>query len=729
MSVGTLSPRVGAGAVLCVCVALGAAAPSQGKPPAPGAPGAIHTWAPADKHGFGTARQLTSPAYFTLRRASLTEVYYPDLSTPGFRGLQFAVSDGKTFLDRETVDDDPRHIEPVAPGVTARVTPLKGSLGFRQVTRTARWRLTKTWITDPNRATVLARVRFRSLTGKPLRLFVLADPAPGDDGNDDQGTSTGTTLVASDDAGATVVAANPPLTETSSGYRGTASDPWTDLADGRLHTYDATQPGNVVQAARLRANGTSRRTVDVALGLGATPSAARGAAGGSLAAGFDRVAARYAKGWSGYRAKLPAAPKSAAGMKGEYDASLFVLAASEDKHHPGAFVASPTMPWDWGQLTLEKPKSGPYHLVWPRDTYQMATALLAAGDKGAANRAVDFMFAHQQRPDGSLWQNTEVDGTPHWTGTQMDEVSFPVILAHQLGRDDLWPRIKLAADYVVAHGPQTDQDRWENNGGYVPGSIASEIAALVCAADVAQRKGDAADAKTYRDTADAWQRQVQGWTATTNGPYSPKPYYLRLTKDGMPDQGTTYNLGDGGPSNTDQRKVVDPSFLELVRLGVKPANDPVIANSLNVVDQQLRVDTPNGTFWHRYSFDGYGETRTGEPWRVTDDDSNLTLGRAWPIFAGERGEYELLRGADASPRLRAIAATANDGGMIAEQVWDGRPPTGTGGRRAGTGTLSATPLAWSHAQLIRLAWSIQKGRPVEQPAIVACRYAGRCPGG
>jgi len=702
---------------IAVVVLLALAAPAAARQTAPGAPGSKPTLLPSDKHGFGTAagRNAASPIWFTLRQSSMSEAYYPDLSTPSIRSLEFAVANrngGSPELDTDQ------------PGAVKRLDGLT----FRQTVTDShgRWKLTKTFVTDPAQSTILAHVQLRSLTGRKLRLYAVLDPSLTNDGSDDRGATRGDSLVAWDASTASALVASRPLGRTSSGYRGSASDPWTDLADGRLHAYDATTPGNVVQAAKLRANGVNRRSIDVALGLGAQPSAARGAATATLASGFDRVARRYAKGWSDYRAKLPATPASAAGIAGEYDASLFVLAASEDKHNPGAFVASPTMPWDWGQLTLEQPKSGPYHLVWPRDTYQMATALLAAGDKGAANRAVDFMFAHQQRPDGSFSQNTEVDGTEHWTGTQMDEVSFPIILAHQLNRDDLWPGVKRAADYVVAHGPQTDQDRWENQGGYSPGAIASEIAGLTCAADLAARKGDAADAKTYQDTADAWQRQVQGWTATTNGPYSAQPYYLRLTKDGMPDRGTTYNLGDGGPSNTDQRKVVDPSFLELARLGVKPANDPVIANSLTVVDDQLRVPTPNGTFWHRYSFDGYGETRTGEPWRVTDDDSNLTLGRAWPIFAGERGEYELLTGGDARPRLRSIAATANDGGMIAEQVWDGRPPTGTGGRQAGEGTLSATPLAWSHAQLLRLAWSIQEGKPVEQPAIVACRYASRC---
>ena len=76
-------------------VAIGAlAAPAGAKPPAPGAPGTIHRWAPADKHGFGTAQQLESNAWFTLRQGSLSEIYYPDLSTPAFRGLQFAVTDG-----------------------------------------------------------------------------------------------------------------------------------------------------------------------------------------------------------------------------------------------------------------------------------------------------------------------------------------------------------------------------------------------------------------------------------------------------------------------------------------------------------------------------------------------------------------------------------------------------------------------------------------------------------
>ena len=161
----------------------------------------------------------------------------------------------------------------------------------------------------------------------------------------------------------------------------------------------------------------------------------------------------------------------------------------------------------------------------------------------------------------------------------------------------------------------------------------------------------------------------------------------------------------------DQRRVVDVSFLELVRLGVKRPDDPAIVNTLQVVDRRLGA----GAFWHRFSFDGYGERRDGKSWRLFDDDTRRTLGRAWPIFAGERGEYELLAGRPAAAQLAAMASAANGGGMLPEQVWDGREPTGEQGFRLGEGTFSATPLAWTHAQLVRLAWSAEAGTPVERP--------------
>ena len=198
---------------------------------------------------------------------------------------------------------------------------------------------------------------------------------------------------------------------------GSASDPWTDLeSDGDLDAeYDATALGNVVQAARTPLTGRGRhRSLRLAIGFGADQTTARNRAAASLRRPFaNPPRATRSAGWAIAR-KLRKAPKwirRNATLRRLYDQSLFVLAASEDKLHRGASVASPTMPWVWGTLTLEDfETSGPYHLVWPRDLYHVATAQQIAGDRAGAQRLLDYLWG-VQKPDGSFWQNTEVDGT------------------------------------------------------------------------------------------------------------------------------------------------------------------------------------------------------------------------------------------------------------------------------------------------------------------------------
>jgi len=250
---------------------------------------------------------------------------------------------------------------------------------------------------------------------------------------------------------------------------------------------------------------------------------------------------------------------------------------------------------------------------------------------------------------------------------------------------------------------------------------------LVCAAVLARANGDATSARAYLRHADAWRAHVKDWTATSNGPYSPRPYFLRVSKDGDPNAATTYSIGDSGPSAMDQRKVVDPGFLELVRLGVLPASDRVVRNSIAVVDQKLSYLTARGRFWHRASFDGYGETSTGAEWTFNNPpDSFVTHGRGWPLLTGERGEYALAatdQGA-AMADLATMTRSASAQFLLPEQVWDHRPPAGRPGFAPGTPTHSAMPLAWTHAQYIRLADDASAGRVLEQPAVVADRYLG-----
>jgi glucoamylase len=724
----------------------GDAAPKGG---APGAPGERAIWTEADKDGFGTSYTTASKVWHTLDDGELTEVYYPDIGTPSVRDLQFIVSDGETFAELETE----------ATSHEVRLLDGGRSLTYQQVNtdESGDYKITKTYVTDPSRSTVLIDVTFESLTGRPYQLYALYDPSLDNSGDDDSATSKGAQLLASDGDVASALLSAPQFERTSSGYKGT-SDGWVDLQDNYRMDWDyrSASNGNVVQTGKTALTGLpGSQHLTLSLGFGGGTSGALNEAQGSLTNGFQKAATDYQAGWHSYLSSLKSVPQSASGMQTTYDVSLMTLAAHEDKTFRGAYIASPSMPWVWGgegangNLLLDNrgadDTSGAYHLVWSRDLYQIATALLAAGDRGGAERALTYLFERQQKPDGSFPQNSYVDGTQRWENVQLDEVAFPLVMAWQLGKNDgatYRDHIKKAADYIVANGPATPQERWENQGGYSAATIAAEIAGLVCAADIARTNGDRSSANRYLRVADQWQRDVEKWTVTTNGPLASHPYYLRITKDGNPNAGTTYNIGDSGPNGIDQRRVVDTSYLELVRLGVKPANDPNIVQTLSVVDSTemldyqkvgLKVNTDNGTFWHRFNFDGYGETREGEPWDIgftpcditTCLETQNTIGRAWPIFAGERGEYELAAGqAGAAERLASIAKTGNDGYMLPEQVWDDFPPSGQPGFPSGEGTFSATPLAWTHAQFVRLAWSIEAGRPIERPPIVFERYGG-----
>ncbi|NIH87813.1 glycoside hydrolase family 15 protein [Amycolatopsis granulosa] len=690
------------------------AAPASADPggAAPGGPGADTTFTPAGKLGFGTARSA-SPVWFTLEGGRLSEVYHPDLSTPASRETQIVVTDGESFVER--VSDVEHRTE----------LPDEEVPAYRQTARGTGWTLTTRYVTDPDRDTVLVDVEFRSR--RPLRVYVLHDPALGGDGTTDHAFPRAGALVAANGSSACAVMAGGGFSESTVGYAG-VNDGWTELVAGRgllTHHYATAGPGNVVQLGRLRLDGTTRTRELIALGFGADADHAVRAARASLTRGFGPAAAAYASGWRQYLAGLPEPPADA--DRRVYLTSVVVLAASEDKRNPGAFIASPSMPWAFGFDRAVAPRYGSYHLVWPRDLYQIATGLLAAGDRAAAERALDYLLRVQQ-PDGHWPQNTTVDGTPFWTSVQLDETAAPMLLAWLLDRDDraTVDSLTRGGDFLLSYtgnghaSPYTEQERWEEQSGYSPSTIASVIAGLVCLADLMHRAGR--DPSRFLAAADRWRAAVDGWTVTGNGPYSPRPYFLRLTKDGNPNAGTTYDLGNNNPGTTDQRAVVDAGFLELVRLGVRRAQDPVVLNSLAVVDARISTLTPSGRHWHRYSGDGYGEQADGRPWNVNRPDVVRTYGRLWPIFAGERGEYELLAGdrPAARNRLRDMAACAGETGLLPEQVWDTNPPYPA--VRPGTPTASATPLAWTHAQYLRLAWSLSRGRPVEYPDVVATRY-------
>jgi glucoamylase len=442
---------------------------------APGYPGEAADWSPGDKDGFGTAiGALDSTVWYTLHDGVLSEVYAPRIDTPSSRDTQLVVTDGATFTDRE--DEATEHeVELVDPR----------ALVYRQVNTatSGRYRITKTYTTDPAGSAVLVDVQFESLDGGPYQVYVLYDVGLGLNANDDTGRSASGGLLATDGVQSGAVFASDGFTRRSSGYLG-RSDGWGDLSSDHLLDdiyHAATDRGNVVQIGQTRLTGVGdAQHLTLALGFGTTEDDATNAAEAALDAGFDAALNAYELGWHGYLDGLAPVPASAEQWRTEYDISAMVLAASEDKTFRGGFVASPGKPWAWANELQWLPV---YHEVWSRDQYQIASGLQAMGDIAAAHRALDYLWTVQQRPDGSFPQNSRLDGEPVFGGLQMDEVALPIVLAWQLDRTGPadWEGAavgRLPGGERAAHGPgalgergrllaehHRDRDRRPGDGG------------------------------------------------------------------------------------------------------------------------------------------------------------------------------------------------------------------------------------------------------------------------
>ncbi len=697
---------------------------------APGAPGGGSAWTTGDKVAIGTATGSASKVWFTAAGGVTTEVFYPRADIPNVQDLQYVVSDGATFVDLER--DATTH---------AVTMPDEKALEYTVINtaKNGRYRLTNTYVTDPDRATLLIRTRFEALDGGGYRLYALFNPSLGGGGAGDTGgwDAPNGALVASDTGVASALKASTGFVKHTTGYSGSTSDGYSDIVAHRDITNDydtASSAGNVVQAAQVPV-GTDT-TFTFALGFGADRAQASATATASLARGFASAESAYRSGWNEYVNGLTT-PASVAGdvlRRRTYYVSLMALRAAEDKTYPGASVASLSTPW--GDTVNGDNLSDGYHRVWARDLYQQASALLAAGDRAQATRMARWLWDRQQITawtqgdgvwygPGSFPRYSTVSGitgsTPQQLGCceQLDQDAFPIVLASQLGLTDAatWAKVKLTADHIVAIGPDTPGERWEEQGGRSPSTIAAEIAGLVCAADIARRNGDAASAGRYEATADSWRDQLDGWTVTSTGYFGDHRYYERIEHGTNPDDTFARTFEDG---TWWERDVVDGGFLDLVRLGVRRADHGAVLASLPELDAVDKVSTPGGDMWRRYNHDSYGESQVdGAGWPA---GHGSRTGRLWPLLSGERGEYELAAGRAATSHLQTMANAGNDGYLIPEQAWD---RSGQFGFTFGETTGSAAPLNWAAAQYVRLALSIDAGRPVETPTAVLARYATR----
>jgi glucoamylase len=675
-----------------------------------GAPGIEPRWTSSAKEGVGTAYHTSCRVWFTISHGILNEIYYPHVDQPNTRDFQFLISDGETFCHEEKRDLNHLIEYPERDCLFYRLTNSDPS---------GRYCLIKNVLTDPHGSVLLVHTKVEvldeSLRGK-LRLYALLAPHIA-------GRGAGNSAWCSEIGGSKlihaqrqnvhlVIACNTGFARRSVGYVG-FSDGWQDLMRNLKMDWEfrTAEQGNIALTGEVVVPDSGEFTLAVSFGRSYQSAATK--LFQSLAEPFESHRLGYVRQWQ----RVVVNPKfdfssDTSDAGGMYRLSRCVLLAHEDKIFQGALVASMSIPW--GETKSDDDLGG-YHLVWTRDLVHSATALLATGQTGTPLRALIWLAA-VQRPDGSFPQNSWIDGTAYWSGLQLDQIAFPILLAWRLHRQDALglfnPRVMImrAAAHLILQGPVTAQDRWEENAGYSPSTLAVVIAALVCTADWAKDFGRTDVADFLFAYADWLVAHIEEWTVTTEGELVEgyRRHYIRInpTDPNTPhphaDPNTTMiQIANGGGLHP-ARNVVGGDFLHLVRFGIRDVNDPIVRDSIEVIDRVLKHDLPQGPGWRRYNHDGYGQKDDGSAFDGTG------VGRCWPILTGERGHYELAAGHDPKLFIATIENFANQGGMITEQIWD-EPDLSDGRMKRGCPTGAAMPLCWSHAEYVSLVRSRHDG--------------------
>jgi glucoamylase len=694
-----------------------------------GKPGIEPRWTHSNKSGVGTAFSPSSHLWYTLWDGIVTEVYYPTVDRPQLRDLQYLVTDGETFFHEEKRD------------LTQSMQRISDhALGYRCVNADpeGRYTITKEIISHPYHPCLLIRT---SLAGKDdallarLKLFALCAPHLEIGGAGNNGyivlANGQRILMAQKDGKWMALGATVPFSHLSCGYVG-ASDGWTDLHDNFKMDWEYTSApdGNIALTGELDLSKTREFTLGLAFGNSEHRAIANLLQ--SLGTPFAEHLAEYKQQWDEAVAHLRPLKRSSFDKGNLYNSSYDLLLAHEDKSFSGALIASLAIPW--GEAKSDNDQGG-YHLVWTRDMVNSATALLAAGDTRTPLRALIYL-AVAQHADGGFAQNFWVNGDAYWSGIQLDETAFPIMLAWRLHNEkalaDFDPSnlVRNAAAYLIRNGPVTQQERWEEASGYSPSTLASNIAALLCASLLLRELGDKTTAAFIEEYADYLEAHIEDWTTTNTGSLldGTPTYYMRILPEQVGQEHPAedkesrilhiVNLAMDEPSDFPARNIVDGGFLELVRYGIRKPDHPVILATIKVIDAVLKVDTPAGPAWHRYNHDGYGQGPDGGPFTTHG------VGRVWPLLTGERGHYELAAGRSPETYIRAMEALASKTGLLPEQSWDesDRPDIFMW---LGQPTGSAMPLMWAHAEYIKLLRSTADGCVYDSIPAVAKRYLGK----
>ena len=691
-----------------------------------GQPGEKPRWASGAKAIVGTAVPRESRVWFTIDNGRLTEIYHPDVDQANTRSVQFVVTGDEDYFSDEIWDADHK-VEWIAPGAPGCRIESRCKSGA--------YRLTKEIIPDPMRDALLLRGRFEPADGKALRLYLVIDAHMGDLGAYNEawaGEYKGQPMVCAQRGPVCMACSSlPSPLRTSVGYAG-KSDGFTVLKRREpLPEANYAPDGNVDMTIEIDYTSSGDGSFMISLAFGSDSAEAGQQARAGLLEKYDSARSLFLHEWRERQGQSRDISDLSGHCLDMYRVSTAVLETHQSKRFPGGFVASLSVPWGFSRGDKD---IGGYHVLWPRDMVETAMAKLASGDAPAA-RSTLFYLACTQNADGGWSQNMWLDGTPHWTAIQMDAIALPVLLADKMRREqaldgyDPVPMVRNATRFLLRHGPVTQQDRWETTPGYSPNTMPSEVAALLAAAEFAELAGNEDHAEFIRETADAWNDAIDELTYVEDTPlarqHGVRGYYVRMTP---PQRIETREVGHlrvrmpnvvSGPRNRRAIDIVSPGFLTLVRLGLRAPDDPRILDTLKVIDATLRRETKTGPGWKRSTDDGYGEKADGRPF------DKRGIGRCWPLLAGERGHYELAAGRAnvALELLKTMSRQTSECGMIPEQVWDAEDIPERflfNGHPSGSGM----PLAWAHAEYIRLLRSLHEGAVWDCIPAVQQRYIG-----
>lgn len=698
---------------------------------APGHPGIPARWTSSAKSGVGTAINNASRVWFTLSHGILNEVYYPRVDQACTRDMGLIITDGNSFFSEEKRDAS-HQVEYLSPGIPA--------FKLTNICKFGHYKIIKTIITDPFRDVILQRTIFEPQQNSlnDYHLYVLLAPHLGNYGAGNYGwvgDYKGYPMIfAIRNNLALALACSAQWLNRSVGFVG-YSDGWQDLKKHKSMKWFYTQAndGNIALTGEIDiAHVHGEFTLAIGFGLNKDEAGQRAIT--SLYTDFGEIKNQYVNEWKNWHEKIQTfnIHKQGSVNKDIQKISASVIKTHNAKRFPGGIIASLSIPWGF---TKGDDDLGGYHLVWPRDLVEAAGGLLAIGAYEDARQVLMFLRVTQEA-DGSWPQNMWLDGRPYWCGIQIDETAFPILLAglayNEGALEDadlphIWPMLKRAARFIIQNGPVTQQDRWEEDPGYSPFTLAVEIAALVVAADFAEKLSLKKMASYLGDTADTWNENIESWTYVCGTDlakkFSVEGYYVRISPPDKADAASPIYgyvpIKNRPPGQNFEAayQIISPDALALVRFGLRAADDPRIQNTIKVIDGLLKLDTPYGPCWYRYNDDGYGEHVDGDPF------DGIGVGRAWPLLTGERAHYELAAGneADANRLLGTLENFANPGGMIPEQIWDSEDIP----ERElffGEASGSAMPLVWAHAEYVKLRRSLRDGLVFDTPVQTVQRY-------